>query len=69
MKIRSLVNLIHEGIAVPQSCGLGGGFVLTIYTKSTGKVETLNAREVAPKSATQNMFVNETTVTGIRFTF
>ncbi|KAJ6638687.1 Scoloptoxin SSD14 [Pseudolycoriella hygida] len=62
----AIATLFCEGVAVPQSCGLGGGFFLTIYTKSTGKVETLNAREVAPKAATEDMFVGETTVTGIR---
>lgn len=61
----AIATLFCEGVAVPQSCGLGGGFFLTIYTKSTGKVETLNAREVAPKAATEDMFVGETTVTGI----
>lgn len=62
----AIATLFCEGVAVPQSCGLGGGFFLTIYTKSTGKVETLNAREVAPKAATEDMFVGETTVTGIK---
>lgn len=63
----AIATIFCEGVAVPQSCGLGGGLFLTIYTKSTGKVETLNAREVAPKAATEDMFVGETTVTGIRF--
>lgn len=62
----AVATLFCEGIAVPQSCGLGGGFFLTIYTRSTGKVETLNAREVAPKAATADMFVGEPTVTGIK---
>lgn len=62
----AVATVFCEGIAVSQSCGLGGGLFLTIYTKSTGKVETLNAREVAPKAASADMFVGETTVTGIR---
>lgn len=61
-----IATLFCEGVAVPQSCGLGGGFFLTIYTKATGKVETLNAREVAPERATADMFVGQSTVTGIR---
>ncbi len=65
----AIATLFCEGVAVPQSCGLGGGFFLTIYTKATGKVETLNARETAPKAATVNMFVGETTVTGIKLTY
>lgn len=43
--------------------GLGGGFLATIYTKSSGKVESLTARETAPKAATVNMFANQS-VTG-----
>lgn len=55
----AIATIICEGITCPQSSGLGGGFILTIYTKKTGKVETLNAREVAPKLATSNMYVND----------
>lgn len=62
----AIAMLFCEGVAVPQSCGLGGGFFLTIYTKATGKVETMNARENAPLAATPNMFVGESRVTGIR---
>jgi gamma-glutamyltranspeptidase/glutathione hydrolase/leukotriene-C4 hydrolase len=36
--------------------GIGGGFLMTIYSKQTGKVETLNARETAPGNATTNMY-------------
>lgn len=41
---------------MPQSTGLGGGFLMTIYSKSTGNIETLNAREVAPLHSNENMF-------------
>lgn len=44
--------------------GIGGGFLLTIYTKSSNTSETLNARETAPAAATENMFVNVSQVTG-----
>lgn len=37
---------------------MGGGFILTIYIN--GEASTLNAREVAPKSALSEMFVNKT---------
>lgn len=62
----AIATMFCEGVAVPLSCGLGGGFFLTVYTKSSGKVETLNAREAAPQAATPNMFVGESQVTGIR---
>lgn len=64
----AIATIFCEGVVVPQACGLGGGFFLTIYTKSTGKVETLNARDVAPKAATEDMFVGAEKVNGIRYT-
>lgn len=60
----AIAALICEGVTCPQSTGLGGGFVLTIFTKATGKVETLIARDVAPLAATRDMFGNATTVSG-----
>lgn len=44
--------------------GLGGGFIATVYTKETGIVESLIARETAPAAATKEMFVNFGEVTG-----
>lgn len=52
----AVATLFCEGIACPQSTGLGGGLLATIYIKKTGKVESLNAREVAPKKAHAHMF-------------
>lgn len=53
----AVATILCEGITCPQSSGLGGGFLLTIYIKSTGTIETLNAREIAPKLATSSMYV------------
>ena len=36
--------------------GPGGGFFMTIYQQSTGKVQIPNARERAPLKATEDMF-------------
>ena len=36
--------------------GIGGGFLMTIYSKQSGKIETLNARETAPGDATIDMY-------------
>lgn len=48
-----------QGLTVPQSSGLGGGFIATIYIKETGTIETLNAREVAPLRAFKDMYVDD----------
>lgn len=53
----AIATLLCEGVTCPQSMGVGGGFLLTIYKKDTGKVETLIARETAPGAATEDMFV------------
>jgi gamma-glutamyltranspeptidase len=37
------------------SMGIGGGFVMTLF--SGGEYHSLMSREMAPKAATQNMFV------------
>lgn len=39
------------------SCGIGGGFFMTIYNRSANSVNVINAREMAPKDAHENMFV------------
>nr|CAD7606563.1 unnamed protein product [Timema genevievae] len=52
----AIAALFCEGVACPQSMGLGGGFFMTIYKRATGKVYTLDSREVAPAAATENMF-------------
>lgn len=36
--------------------GLGGGFLMTIYTRENKEAITLNARETAPMNATADMF-------------
>jgi len=36
--------------------GLGGGFFMTIWDAKNKKADFLDAREVAPKAATEDMF-------------
>ena len=52
----AIAALICNGVYSSQSMGIGGGFLMTIYSKETGKVETLNARETAPGAATRDMY-------------
>lgn len=60
-----IAGLLCEGVASPQSTGLGGGFVATIYRKETNQVDTLIARDVAPLAATEDMFVDKSITGGI----
>ena len=52
----AIAALFCNGVYSSQSMGIGGGFLMTIYSKENGKVETLNARETAPNAATKNMY-------------
>lgn len=60
----AIATLFCEGVTCPQSMGLGGGFILTIYIKETNKAESLIARETAPAAATEDMFVDVPSVNG-----
>uniref|UniRef100_A0A1B6D5D2 Gamma-glutamyltransferase n=1 Tax=Clastoptera arizonana TaxID=38151 RepID=A0A1B6D5D2_9HEMI len=51
-----IATMLCDGVFVPQNMGVGGGFFLTLYNKSSNNVVTLNARERAPAAATQDMF-------------
>ncbi|EDL31900.1 gamma-glutamyltransferase-like activity 1, isoform CRA_c, partial [Mus musculus] len=51
----AIAALVCTGVVNPQSMGLGGGVVFTIYNASTGKVEIINARETVPASYDQGL--------------
>ncbi|XP_043852688.1 LOW QUALITY PROTEIN: glutathione hydrolase 5 proenzyme [Dromiciops gliroides] len=46
----AIAALICTSVINPQSMGLGGGVIFTIYNASTGEVEVINARETVPKT-------------------
>ncbi|NWR17621.1 GGT5 hydrolase, partial [Emberiza fucata] len=51
----AIAGLICTSVMNPQSSGLGGGVVFTIYNASTGAVEVINARETAPRVFPHNL--------------
>ncbi|KAF8386171.1 hypothetical protein PRIPAC_75313 [Pristionchus pacificus] len=53
----TIASLLCIGVVNPQSSGLGGGFLMTLFNKTTGRCITIDARETAPAAATQDMYV------------
>lgn len=52
----AIAILLCTGLVNLQSMGLGGGFVMMVYTKKNQKASYLNARECAPLEAHLDMF-------------
>ncbi|CAD5232244.1 unnamed protein product [Bursaphelenchus xylophilus] len=55
----AIASLLCIGVVNPQSSGIGGGFIMTVYNTTTQRCFTIDARETAPKAATEDMFVNQ----------
>ena len=58
----AVATVFCVGIANPQSTGIGGGSLMTIYDAKTRIARSLIAREVAPIAATENMFGGNSTL-------
>ena len=57
--VESMISsLLCIGVVNPQSAGLGGGFLMTLYNASTQRCISIDAREMAPRTANSTMFVN-----------
>lgn len=57
----TLAAMLCNGVFNSQSMGLGGGFIMTIYERSSKKAYSLVARESAPLKATKDMFTKNAT--------
>ncbi|KXJ77452.1 hypothetical protein RP20_CCG007497 [Aedes albopictus] len=55
----AITLMLCEELTSPQSTGIGGGFLATVYNRKTGVVETMDAREMAPAAATEDMFIGD----------
>ncbi|XP_067679933.1 glutathione hydrolase 1 proenzyme-like [Haliotis asinina] len=52
----AIAALLCMSVADPQSMGIGGGFFMTVYNRTTKMSSIIDARETAPAAATQDMF-------------
>ncbi|XP_051829341.1 glutathione hydrolase 5 proenzyme [Antechinus flavipes] len=51
----AIAALVCTCVLNPQSMGLGGGVIFTVYDASTGEVEVINARETVPEASPRNL--------------
>ena len=54
----AIASLLCIGVVNPQSSGLGGGFIMTIFNATTQRCLIVDARETAPSGTTEDMWVD-----------
>lgn len=51
-------TLLCMGVVIPNSLGLGGGCLMTIYSRENKTATVIDGREIAPGYASEDMFAN-----------
>ncbi|XP_056641868.1 scoloptoxin SSD14-like [Diorhabda sublineata] len=62
----AIATLFCEGVMLSESMGLGGGFFLVLYNKTTGETWALDARETAPSASGENMYKGQLASSSLR---
>lgn len=67
----AIATVFCIGAVNPQSAGIGGGFFMTIYDPVERQTRCLNAREVAPINAHEDMFKGNSSISqrGLHFSY
>ncbi|XP_033749139.1 glutathione hydrolase 1 proenzyme-like [Pecten maximus] len=61
----TIAALLCQCVQNMHSCGIGGGFFMTIYNRENNTAHTIIAREMAPRAASEDMYVgNHSSVEG-----
>lgn len=60
----SIATLLCQCIHNFHSCGIGGGFFMTVYERSKRAAYTILAREMAPSEANETMYVGRSSTEG-----
>ncbi|MCP9264508.1 Gamma-glutamyltranspeptidase 1 [Dirofilaria immitis] len=55
----SIASMFCLGVTNPQSSGIGGGFIMTLYNRTEKKCIVIDARETAPEKSHRDMFIND----------
>ncbi|VDM42320.1 unnamed protein product [Toxocara canis] len=55
----TIASLFCLGVTNPQSSGIGGGFILALYNRTTQHCTIIDARETAPQKAYRDMYLND----------